>query len=79
MDSDDERLTIAEAYRAMFLFLEAYWRSGGKRSDEIGGMLGSMAFLQGDGGTMDPACWSDWEAAVAEMRRSSEDRFKSGL
>lgn len=83
VDSDEETLTIAEAYRAIFLFLEADWRRGGERSDEIAAMLGSMAFLQADGGTMDPAYWSDWEAAVprcvGRRRIASRAGFRRGL
>ena len=54
-------MTNEEAYRAMFYFLEdCYLRT---KSDEIGGMLGGMAFL-GDGITADPAAWHDWLKAV---------------
>lgn len=73
-----DSLSLEEGYKAMFLYLEAHWRKTGK-PDEIGGVLGGMALASGDGKPMDPAAWSDWEEAVAEMRRSSPDRFASGL
>ncbi len=62
-------MTNEEAYRAMFYFLEdCYLRT---KSDEIGGMLGGMAFL-GDGITADPAAWHDWLKAVERAKHDSE-------
>lgn len=74
----DDHLAPRDAYKAAFLFLDGYWRRGGKSSDEIAGLLGSMS-LGPDGQPMDPAMWSDWETAVAEVRKSDESRFESGL
>ena len=72
-----EHLSLEEGYKAMLLYLDAHWRRNGK-PDEIGGLLGGMALAE-DGEPMDPAAWADWEEAVAEMRRSSSERFASGL
>ena len=51
-----EKLTIDEAYRSMYYFLEDYYRM--TKSDDIGGMLGSLAILE-DGYTADEAAWHD--------------------
>ncbi len=61
-----DKLTLQEAYAAMFRFLEAYYDRTGK-PDEIGALLGGMA-LNEDGQPMDPAIWSDWLAAIADVR-----------
>ena len=37
-----------------FYFLDHYWRLGGKNSDELAGLLGSLAILA-DGSSADPA------------------------
>jgi len=60
----DMKLTKEEAYLAMFAFLEDYYSRG--KSDEIGGMLGSMSLLQ-DGGTADPAIEQDWNNALERV------------
>ncbi len=46
-----EYLTHQEAYEAMFVFLEGYYNRS--KSDEIGGLLGSMSLLEGR--PVDPA------------------------
>ena len=66
---DQDTLTISEAYDAMFAFLVAYWERGGKSSDDLAVMLGSMnRTLFTDRGTADPAQWHDWERAVASIK-----------
>lgn len=70
-----EKLTEAQAYRAMFAFLEAhYWRT---RSDELGALLGSLASLP-DGNPADPAVKADWSSAVASAL-SGKVETKLGL
>jgi hypothetical protein len=59
----EKRLTVDEAYRAMFAFLDEYYAR--TRSDEVGGLLGSMAINTSDGQPMDLGMWEDWVAAVA--------------
>lgn len=58
------------AYRAMEIFLEAYWERGG-RPDELAILLSGL-HLADDGQTADPAHWGDWlsalEAAIREQR-----------
>jgi hypothetical protein len=59
-------LTELEAYDAMCVFLEAYWERGGKASDDIAVLLGSMQRLR-DGRPLDPAQWDDWRDAVERV------------
>ena len=54
-------LTAEQAYAAMFHFLETFWES--TKSDEVAGLLGSMALLQ-DGKPADAAMWNDWNKSV---------------
>jgi hypothetical protein len=65
MTDMNKALTVEDAYRAMLHFLDAHY----KRTDanEIAALLGGLAFNE-DGGTMDPAAWSDWLAAVEKAR-----------
>lgn len=68
-----DTLTQKQAYAAMFMYLEAiYDRTG---SDDLGALLGGMSLLC-DGGTADPAAWSDWEQAV---RQAIEENPNLGL
>jgi len=66
------KLTLQEAYAAMYKYLEHEYEMTG--SDEIGGMLGSMSLLE-DGSTADPAVWSDWMQAVEKIL-SGDDNIK---
>lgn len=63
--ADDERLSVKEAYAAMFSYLEDLYER--EHSDDVGVLLGGMSLLQ-DGSTADPAAWSDWEAAIRRVR-----------
>lgn len=58
----EHKLSLEEAYRSMFAFLEKYYEA--TKSDEIGGLLGSMAMTD-DGKPMDPAFWEEWVEIVA--------------
>ncbi len=64
------KLTLHEAYSAMYRFLVHEYEMTG--SDEIGGMLGSMSLLE-DGGTADPAVWSDWLQSVEKVLDGDND------
>lgn len=55
-------LTELEAYDTARAFLEAYWERGGKQSDDIAVLLGSMN--RAGGCPLDPAQWHDWRNAV---------------
>jgi hypothetical protein len=62
---EDERISTKEAYKAMFLFLDFYWKLGNKKSDELAGLLGDLALLS-DGSSADPALLDDWAECVRE-------------
>ena len=59
-------LSIEEAYKAMIIFLEGYYER--THSDDVGGLLGGMAFLE-DGTTADSAAWEDWIDAIDELKK----------
>ena len=61
-------LNAKEAYSAMFYFLEdIYLRT---KSDELGGILGTLAMLD-DGQPADPAVWEEWEQAIEKGKEDS--------
>lgn len=64
-----ENLTQKQAFLAMTMFLETYFRQ--TQADDIGGLLGSMALLE-DGSTADPAIWHDWQYAVDLISRENK-------
>lgn len=66
---DNELLTIEEAYRAMFIYLEKLYSL--TNSDDLGGFLGSMTLLS-DGRPMDPAVWQDWLQSVQDSKSKKE-------
>jgi hypothetical protein len=77
---DVGRLTMVEAYDAMRVFLEAYWRRGGGSSSDLAVLLGCTQRAH-DHRTIDPAQWFDWIEAVASVRESRpfiEDASKRG-
>ena len=59
------QLSEKEAYAAMFAFLEDRYEV--TKSDDLGGLLGSMSFLP-SGKTADPAIWEDWCKAVSKAK-----------
>ena len=66
-----ETITVADGYRAMFAFLEAYWERGGRIDESIAVLLGSMNFSETAGPEfpLDKAQWSDWLEAVKATRQ----------
>ncbi|GAB1577046.1 hypothetical protein [Bordetella petrii] len=68
----DQKLTIEQAYRAMFYFLLHEYEM--TKSDEIGGMLSSLSWeIWAEGsGPADPAAWSDWQNAVKKALSTDE-------
>ena len=52
------------AFEAMRIFLEAYWHRGGRGSDDIANLLGSLNRAERGQIPLDPAMWSDWLQAV---------------
>lgn len=63
-----EKLTPAEAFQAMILFLEKYYEQ--TQADDIGALLGSLQLLE-DGQPADPALWQDWLASFESAMLSS--------
>lgn len=63
-------LTIQEAYKAMYAYLEQLYHS--TKSDELGSLLGSMSVIA-DGETVDPAVWKDWLKAVEKVKSVNFD------
>jgi hypothetical protein len=58
-------LTEKQAYEAAILFLEQWWVRGGKRSEDVAGLLSDMTpGLWADGSSNDPAQWTDWLESV---------------
>jgi hypothetical protein len=56
-----EKITIDQAYLAMFYFLDALYQR--THSNDLGGFLGGFRKLN-DGKPADPAAWSDWIEAI---------------
>ena len=67
---NNDLLTAREAYAAMYVFLERVAKM--TTSEELPALLGGMSFLP-DGGTADPAAWSDWMKAIATVRGGGAD------
>lgn len=73
MALNERKLTIEQAYRAMFYFLQNEYEL--TKSDELGGMLGSLSWAVWDGGQgpADPSAWQDWQDAVDKALASHEN------
>jgi hypothetical protein len=70
-------LTPEQAFDAMFVFLDAYWkRTGG--AGELGAILGDIQINLADGRPMDPAAWNNWTAAVDRVLRADVASRKPG-
>jgi hypothetical protein len=53
------------AFEAMRHFLETYWERGGRSSDDLASLLGSLNTDRwADDAPADPAMWRDWMDAV---------------
>ena len=61
----EKKITLLQAYKAMFRFLEdLYFREG--QPDNLGGFLGGLRIIK-DKGIVDPAAWEDWLDTVDEV------------
>lgn len=68
----EQKLTIEQAYRAMFYFLEHEYDL--TKADEIGGMLSSLSWeITGGHGPADPGAWEDWQEAVSKALSREEN------
>ena len=70
---NEQKLTIEQAYRAMFYFLEQEYEL--TKSDELGGMLSSLSWKiwAGNHGPADPGAWQDWQEAVSKALSREEN------
>lgn len=69
----DDRITITEAYKAMYLYLENLYQLTG--SDDLAGFLGSMSMLQ-DGKPVDETVWEDWLEAIDQAKKNANINLK---
>jgi len=60
----ERRLTELQAFNTMTKFLDEYYEA--TASDFMGGLISSLFFLP-DGGTADPAFWSEWDDAIKNV------------
>jgi hypothetical protein len=65
-------LTVEQAYRAMYRFLEVYQQE--TQSHEVGSMLGEFRMASGPGDTSDPGAWSSWLKAVDYVLTGQHER-----
>lgn len=66
-----DSLTSAEAYLAMYAFLEKQFDLG---CEELGSILGSMSLLP-DGSVADPALARDWSEAISLAKAGRVDAW----
>lgn len=64
----ETNLANDEAYLAMFAFLERFYEQ--TRSDDVGGLLGSLSLLP-DGRPTDAAITEEWTSAKQAARNNS--------
>ena len=67
----EESLSYKEAYLAMFNFLDELSSKFGNDA-EIGGILGSMSFLN-DEKPVDPSFWKIWLEAIERAKLGNSD------
>lgn len=61
----DDKISVKEAYNAMFSFLEDLYVK--YEFDQLGGLLGSMSILP-DGSPADQAMWDDWIKCIQKVK-----------
>ncbi|MBL1437741.1 MAG: hypothetical protein COB08_016245 [Rhodobacteraceae bacterium] len=70
MNTEEDTLTVEQAFLAMFDYLELHFKRFGP--GEIGTVLGELSLLP-DGGTCDPAAWGDWMKSVQKAKSGDVD------
>ena len=70
--SEGIKLTVLQAYKAMFEFIKDYYYQIGK-PDQIGNLLSDMQLIKGEF-SADPAAWNDWLEAVKKVQQEENDR-----
>ena len=58
------QLSEHEAFRAMSLFIDQFYRRAG---DDMSTLMADIT-IEADGGTLDPAAWEDWLRVVAQIK-----------
>ena len=66
----DDKVSVREAYLAMFEYLRRYYERG--KSAEIGSMLGGLSLLR-DGKSAEPAAMSDYLVSMDAVRRAEAE------
>jgi hypothetical protein len=64
--SDNQRLSLKQAFQAMFAFLQQYYERGGNK-DNLAAVLSDIQSIFEDGMPADPAAWKDWLDAVVRV------------
>ena len=68
----EEKITILQAYKAMFEFLrELYYREG--RPENLGNFLSDLQLLD-NGKSADPASWDDWLSMISNVINNEAQR-----
>ena len=67
-----EQTNLKTAFNAMTIFLTDYWERGGRSSDDMATLLGSLGSNR-DGFPMDIALWDDWRKAYARAEAVADD------
>lgn len=71
--SGSDLISVKDAYVAMYRFVDAYWKRGGRRDGSVTLLrhaLGPSADPHDEAviQTSDPASWSDWLTAIKSAR-----------
>ncbi|MBM3528146.1 MAG: hypothetical protein FJX62_08640 [Alphaproteobacteria bacterium] len=75
----DRGVSLPAGFDAMRAFLHAQWEDGGRRSEDLAILLGSLdRGTAQDGAPADPAQWSDWIDAVLTVRPDLKGRIEDG-
>lgn len=69
----DDRITITEAYKEMYLYLENLYKLTG--SDDLADFLGSMSMLK-DGKPVEETVWEDWLEAIDQAKKNANINLK---
>lgn len=70
MNTQDEPLTVMQAYLAMYDYLQLHFERFGP--GEVGTILSELSFLEDDR-TTDPAAWHDWLKSVEKAKGDKVD------
>jgi len=65
----NDTITLAEAYDAMRIFVEAVWRRLERPQEEIAFLLAGLKWV--DGAPVDQAMWQDWLAAAQSVKEET--------